>query len=325
MTSKLYAALLFLFILAGCKNEKKAENPAESPTETAQTEPFFNISLAQWSLHRAFQSGDLSPMDFAKKANEMGFEGIEYVSQLYNAEMEKYESAQVALDSILPKLKASSEQYGVQNVLIMVDGEGNLASEDETERNTAVDDHKKWVDAAAYLGCHAIRVNLIGPKDKELFKQSAIDGLGKLAEYGASKNIEVIVENHGGYSSDAAFLMEIINAINKPNCGTLPDFGNFCMERENGEMWGAPCVKEYPRYRGIEELMPKALAVSAKSYDFNEKGEETSMDYSKILQIVKDAGYTGFIGVEYEGDDLSEEEGIKHTKELLLKSAQELN
>ncbi|MAW95846.1 MULTISPECIES: sugar phosphate isomerase/epimerase [unclassified Leeuwenhoekiella] len=325
MTTKLYTALLIIFILTGCKNEKKEENQAESPTETAQFEPFFDISLAQWSLHRAFQNGNLSPMDFAQKANEMGFNGIEYVSQLYRPEMEKYESAEIALDSILPKLKASSKQYGVQNVLIMIDGEGNLASADEEERNTAVENHKKWVDAAAYLGCHAIRVNLIGPKDKENFKQSAIAGLGKLAEYGASKNIEVTVENHGGYSSDAAFLMEIINAINKPNCGTLPDFGNFCMERENGEMWGADCIKEYPRYQGIEELMPKALAVSAKTYNFNEEGQETSMDYSKILKIVKDAGYTGFIGIEYEGEDLSEEEGIKLTKELLIKSAQNLN
>ncbi len=325
MNVKFLSAAFFFLILAACKTEKKSEKITDESVVVTQNDPFFTISLAQWSLHRAFQSGELSPMDFAQKAKEMGFEGIEYVSQLYNAEMEKYESAEVALDSILPKLKASSEQYGVQNVLIMVDGEGNLAAEDQKERNTAIESHKKWVDAAAFLGCHAIRVNLIGAQDKAVFKESAIDGLGKLADYGASKNIEVIVENHGGYSSDAAFLMEIINAINKPNCGTLPDFGNFCLERENGEMWGAACVKEYPRYQGIEEMMPKALAVSAKTYDFNKEGQETSMDYSKILKIVKDAGYTGFIGVEYEGDDYSEEEGIKLTKELLIKSAQELN
>ena len=126
-------------------------------------------------------------------------------------------------------------------------------------------------------------------------------------------------------SSDAALLMEVINTIDKENCGTLPDFGNFCLERENGEMWGAPCVKEYPRYKGIEELMPKALAVSAKTYDFNEAGEETSMDFTKILQIVKDAGYTGFIGVEYEGENHTPEEGILLTKKLLLSAAQKLN
>jgi len=325
MTTKLYAALLILFILAGCKNEKKEENQAVSPTETAQFEPFFDISLAQWSLHRAIKGGELSPMDFAKKANEMGFTGIEYVSQLYTPMLKEYENVQVGLDSILPKLKASSEQYGIQNVLIMVDGEGNLAAADLDERDQAVQNHLKWVDAAAYLGCHAIRVNLIGAPERAIFKESAIDGLAKLTDYGASKNIEVIVENHGGFSSNAKFLMEIINSVNKPKCGTLPDFGNFCMERENGEMWGADCIKEYPRYQGIEELMPKALAVSAKTYDFNEEGQETSMDYTKILKIVKDAGYTGFIGVEYEGDDLSEEEGIKLTKELLIKSAQELN
>ena len=325
MTTRLYTALLFLLVLTACKNEKKVEKTSDESVVVTSNDPFFKISLAQWSLHKAFFSGELNPMDFAKKASEMNFEGIEYVSQLYNPILKEYESSEIGLDSILPKLKASSVQYGVENVLIMVDGEGNLAAEDEKERNDAVESHKKWVDAAAYLGCHAIRVNLNGAADKEVFKQSSIDGLGKLADYGASKNIEVIVENHGGYSSDAAFVMEIINAIDKPNCGTLPDFGNFCIERENSEMWGAECVKEYPRYQGIEELLPKAFAVSAKAYAFNDAGEETIMDYSKILQMVKDAGYTGFIGIEYEGDGLTEEEGINQTRELLIKSAQNLN
>ena len=267
----------------------------------------------------------MNPLDFAEKAHEMGFEGIEYVSQLYTPLMETYDNDKIALDSILPKMKAKSQEFQVENVLIMVDGEGNLAAASESERNQAVEDHKKWVDAAKYLGCHAIRVNLIGAADKEVWKNSAIDGLGKLADYGAKQNIEVTVENHGGYSSDAALLMEVITAIDKENCGTLPDFGNFCMERENGEMWGAPCVKEYDKYKGIEEMMPKALAVSAKTYDFNDSGEETSMNFTRILQTVKDAGYTGFIGVEYEGENHTPEEGILLTKELLLSAAQKLN
>ncbi|MFD2824930.1 sugar phosphate isomerase/epimerase [Leeuwenhoekiella aestuarii] len=324
MNIKLVLAALISVAVLSCKSEKKTEKNTNESVVVAEKQPFFKISLAQWSLNEAIRSGEMDPLDFAEKAHEMGFEGIEYVSQLYTPLMETYKNDQVALDSILPKMKAKSEEFEVKNVLIMVDGEGNLAAASESERNQAVEDHKKWVDAAKYLGCHAIRVNLIGAADKEIWKTSAIDGLGKLADYGATQNIEVTVENHGGYSSNAALLMEVINTIDKENCGTLPDFGNFCIERKNGEMWDAPCVKEYDKYKGIEEMMPKALAVSAKTYDFNEAGEETSMDFTKILQIVKDAGYTGFIGVEYEGENHTPEEGILLTKELLIKTAQNL-
>lgn len=324
MNVKLALTALFAVAVFSCKSEKKTEKNSNESVVVAQKQPFFKISLAQWSLNEAIRNGEMNPLDFAEKAHKMGFEGIEYVSQLYTPMMETYDNDQVALDSILPKLKAKSAEFEVQNVLIMVDGEGNLAAESESERDQAVEDHKKWVDAAKYLGCHAIRVNLIGSPDREIWKNSAIDGLKKLAEYGASQNIEVTVENHGGFSSDAAVLMEVINAIDMDNCGTLPDFGNFCLERENGEMWGTPCVKEYDKYKGIAELMPKALAVSAKTYDFNEAGEETSMDFTKILQTVKDAGYTGFIGVEYEGENHTPKEGIMLTKELLINTAQNL-
>ena len=325
MNVKLALAALISVAVLSCKSEKKTEKNTNESVVVTEKQPFFKISLAQWSLNEAIRSGEMNPLDFAEKAHEMGFEGIEYVSQLYTPLMETYDNDKIALDSILPKMKAKSQEFQVENVLIMVDGEGNLAAASESERNQAVEDHKKWVDAAKYLGCHAIRVNLIGAADKEVWKNSAIDGLGKLADYGAKQNIEVTVENHGGYSSDAALLMEVITAIDKENCGTLPDFGNFCMERENGEMWGAPCVKEYDKYKGIEEMMPKALAVSAKTYDFNDSGEETSMNFTRILQTVKDAGYTGFIGVEYEGENHTPEEGILLTKELLLSAAQKLN
>ena len=325
MNVKLALAAIFSVAVLSCKSEKKTEKNSNESVVVAEKQPFFKISLAQWSLNEAIRSGEMNPLDFAEKAHEMGFEGVEYVSQLYTPMMETYDNDTIALDSILPKMKAKSTQFDVQNVLIMVDGEGNLAAESESERNQAVEDHKKWVDAAKYLGCHAIRVNLIGAADRDVWKTSAIDGLKKLAEYGAMQDIEVVVENHGGYSSDAALVMEVINAIDMENCGTLPDFGNFCLERENGQMWGAPCVKEYDKYKGIEEMMPKALAVSAKTYDFNDAGQETSMDFQRILQTVKDAGYTGFIGVEYEGENHTPEEGILLTKELLLSTAQKLN
>lgn len=325
MKVKLFITALLMLVITSCKNEKKNEKNTNESVVVVDKEPFFKISLAQWSLNKEIRNGKMNPLDFAEKAHEMGFEGVEYVSQLYIPLMETYKNDQIALDSILPKIKSKAEQFKVQNVLIMVDSEGNLAAADEKERNQAVEDHKKWVDAAAYLKCHAIRVNLIGAPEETVWKKSAIDGLGKLADYGATKNIEVIVENHGGFSSNAKLLMEVINTINKPNCGTLPDFGNFCIKREDGAQWDGSCIEEYPRYKGIEEMMPKALAVSAKTYNFDNSGEETIMDYSKILQIIKNSGYTGFIGIEYEGEDLTAEEGILKTKELLLSAAQKLN
>lgn len=304
--------------------QSKKENKEGAKT-SAKEKPFFQLSLAQWSLHKEISEGKMSPLDFAQKANELGFEGIEYVSQLYTNELNKNSDPKVAMETLLQTLKEKSETYNVKNVLIMIDDEGDLASTDETERNVAVENHKKWVDAAQYLGCHSIRVNLFGTSDPETWKKTATDGLSKLAAYAKDKNVNVLVENHGYLSSNAALLVEVIHNVNAPNCGVLPDFGNFCLKREGGERWEAKCIEEYDRYKGVAEMMPVAKAVSAKSYDFDENGNETTIDYVRMLQIVKDAGYTGFIGVEYEGSKLGEIEGIMATKNLLLNAAQKLN
>lgn len=318
-----------IFLMAGiisCKDNQK--NQDQEIDETAQAEnndPFFKLSLAQWSLNKQIFAGDTDPMEFARVANELGFEGVEYVSGLYAEGIKKADDPQKAMQEVLDTLKAKSEEYNVENVLIMVDGEGELASPDEATRNTAVENHKKWVDAAEFLGCQSIRVNLFGTNDQEEWKSAAVDGLTKLSEYASEKNINVLVENHGYLSSNAALLVEVMEEVNKENVGTLPDFGNFCLKRKEGEQWEAECVEEYPIYQGIEEMMPYAKAVSAKSYDFDEEGNETKLDYARILKTVKDAGYTGFIGVEYEGERLSEEEGIIATRDLLIKEGSKLN
>ena len=312
-------ALIITTGLVSCKNQQEKEPIVETDTtQNTIQEPFFKISLAQWSLSKPILAGEMDPMDFAEKANEMGFEGIEYVSQLYTPILEKGDSPDVSMKNLLDSLKARSERYNVKNILIMVDGEGDLATPNEKDRNMAIENHKKWVDAAQFLGCHSIRVNLFGSNDAEIWKNYSIDGLKKLGEYASTKGINVLVENHGYLSSNAKLLVEVMEGVNLPNVGTLPDFGNFCLNREGGERWEAKCIEEYPRYLGIEEMMPYAKAVSAKSYDFNEEGQETTMEFSKILKIVKDAGYTGFIGVEYEGQRLSAEEGIMATKKLLM-------
>jgi sugar phosphate isomerase/epimerase len=207
----------------------------------------------------------------------------------------------------------------------MVDDEGDLADPDENKRNQAVENHKKWVDAASKLGCHSIRVNTFGTNDPQIWKSTVVDGLRKLSEYAATKSINILCENHGWLSSNPVELMKAINEVNMENCGTLPDFGNWCVRRaDTNEKWG-DCAEVYPdKYEGTKMMMPSAMAVSAKSYNFDKDGNETTIDFLKMMQIVKDAGYTGFVGVEYEGDELNESKGIKATKDLLLSVATKL-
>ena len=314
---------IVLFIIgvstSSCKTGKKKQT---IPSEKVHSNEgaFFKLSLAQWSLHRYVEEKKNSPFHFASQAKEMGFEGLEYVSQLY-----KYEIEELGFDVVIDSLNKISKKESMQNILIMVDDEGDLADPDENKRNQAVENHKRWVDAASKLGCQSIRVNTFGTNDPEIWKTTVVDGLRKLSEYAATKNINVLCENHGWLSSNPVELMKAINEVNMENCGTLPDFGNWCVKRADvNEKWG-DCAEVYPdKYEGTKMMMPAAMAVSAKSYDFDEAGNETTIDYVKMLQIVKDAKYTGFIGVEYEGERLNERDGIKATRDLLLKSASNL-
>lgn len=312
-------AIGLLMVFTSCKKDKKTDTQIEVVENEVNEAPFFKLSLAQWSLHKYVleQKGD--PFQFAAMAKDMGFEGLEYVSGLYTKEIEA-----LGFDKTIDSLKTMSELSGMHNVLIMIDGEGDLADPDEKARNKAVENHKRWVDAAQKLGCHSIRVNTFGTNDPEIWKVTVVDGLKKLSEYAATKNINVLCENHGWLSSDVPKLMEAIRTVNMPNCGTLPDFGNWCVKRKEGSQWGE-CLEEYPdKYEGIKMMLTAAKAVSAKSYDFDEQGNETTLDYPRIIQLVKDSGYTNYIGVEYEGERLSEKEGILATKNLLLKSAKEV-
>ena len=286
---------------------------------------FFTLSLAQWSIHKMILEDGMDPFEFAAKAKSWGFQGVEYVNHLYASALKKNTSIAISIDNLVKELKKRSENEGLENLIIMIDGEGDLGTANTAERTTAVENHYKWVDAAAGLGCHSIRVNLFGDNTPDIWKNASVDALGKLAEYGNQNGINILVENHGWLSSNAKLLAEIMKEVNMNNCGTLPDFGNFCLKRENGERWGTPCVEEYDKYQGVEELMPFAKAVSAKSYDFDTNGDETTIDFVRMLQIVKDAGYRGFIGVEYEGSRLSEEEGIIATRDLLLKASEKLS
>ena len=269
--------------------------------QAEKTKPF-KISLAQWSLHKSLQQKKLDNLDFAKVTKEkFGIEAVEYVNQFFK---DKAKDA-----TYLAEMKKRTNDLGVTNVLIMVDGEGALGDMDEQKRTKAVENHYKWVDAAKYLGCHSIRVNAetvkgTTPAEYEEGKKLASDGLRRLSEYAKPLNMNVIVENHGGLSSNGKWLSETIRMTGLANCGTLPDFGNFY---------------EYDRYQGVTEMMPLAKAVSAKSYDFDAEGNDTKIDFMKMMKIVLDANYHGWVGIEYEGSKLSEDEGILATKKLLEK------
>lgn len=256
-------------------------------------------------------------MDFPGVAkNKFGINAIEYVNQFFSDKAEDRE--------YLDELNSRCRDLGVEQLLIMIDGEGDLAVQDDTERTTAIENHFKWIEAANHLGCHSIRVNVFGDGTAEEVQSAAIDSLGQLAEFATDFNVNVLVENHGGYSSDGQWLAEVMQQVNMDNCGTLPDFGNFCLRREDDARWQAPCVEEYDRYKGIRELMPYAKGVSAKSYTFDEQGNETMIDFEQMLGIVREAGFQGYIGVEYEGSELSEAEGIMATKELLIRAGQQV-
>lgn len=290
---------------------------------SANSTPFFKLSLAQWSLHNAIWKKQLNPYDFTAKAKELGFEGVEFVNQLY-PEVMKSNDKTAALKQFISKLNTAAKNQGVENVLIMIDGEGDLAVPGVSERNQAIENHKAWVETAAAMGCHSIRINLFGERNEIAWKDQAAESMRKLGEFAAPYKVNIIVENHGYLSSNAALVMEMLEKVNLPNCGTLPDFGNFCLEREAGKRWDAACIREYDRYQGVKELLPKAFAVSAKSHDFDQAGNETHTDFKRMLQLVKDAGYTGFIGVEYEGQQMDEISGILATRDLLLKQAKQL-
>lgn len=299
-------------LITSCGTPGKTDEKAEKDASLSNP-MFFSISLAQWSLHRTLRGGEMDNLDFARNAKkDFGIEAVEYVNQFFKDKAQD--------QAYLDEMNKRAADAGVKNLLIMIDGEGALGATDEKERKKAVENHHRWVEAAKYLGCHSIRVNAAGKGTPEEVGQAAVDGLGQLSTFAKDFDINVIVENHGGYSSNGQWLSNVISQVNMDNCGTLPDFGNFCIKRDP-----SGCAEEYDRYKGIKELMPYAKGVSAKSHDFNENGNEIHTDYRKALQIVKDAGYRGYIGIEYEGRGLSEPEGIKATKALLEKVGREIS
>ncbi len=293
--------------LLGCASSAKAER-VEKPKR------LYEISLAQWSLHRELYAGEFENLDFPRVTRERYDLGAcEFVNSFFKDK---------ANDAVyLAELKKRADGEGVKCLLIMCDGEGNLGDPSDAGRTKAVMNHVKWLDAANALGCHSIRVNAASAGSWEEQQRLAADGLRRLTDMGAERDLNVIVENHGGLSSNGQWLAGVMKMVDHPRCGTLPDFGNFCMDwsrQDDPEAW-------YDRYKGVSELMPYAKAVSAKSHEFNAAGDEVRTDYQRMMKIVADAGYRGWVGIEYEGGATSEHEGVLATKRLLERVRDELS
>lgn len=274
---------------------------ADGPARKRESK-LFRISLAEWSFHKALFAGKMDHLDFPRVARlDYGINGIELVNQFFK---EKAKDR-----AYLGEFKKRADDLSVRSLLIMIDGEGALGDPDEKKRTKAVENHYRWVEAAQFLGCHSIRVNAetngVGSPQEQ--QKRAADGLRRLAEFGEAHGLNVIVENHGHLSSNGAWLAGVMRLVGRANCGTLPDFGNFRIDDNT----------MYDRYQGVQEMMPYAKAVSAKSNDFDELGNESHTDYRRMMRVVLDSGYRGWVGIEYEGEKLSESEGVLHTKWLL--------
>ena len=276
------------------------------------------LSLAQWSIHRALEAGTLLPENFAAIAkNDFGISAVEYVNSFYKAHATD--------EAFWEKMRKTADSLGVKSLLIMVDEEGDLGNPNAEERKQAVENHFKWVNAAEILGCHSIRINAFGEGSREEVQAAMVDALKRLCTYAQKHGINVLIENHGLYSSDGKWITEIMKQVNMQNCGTLPDFGNWCTGAKWGSTQDGICKPVYDRYQGVSEMLPFAHGVSAKSYRFNEQGEEEVIDYSKMLKLVKESDFSGYVGIEYEGMILSEPEGIRATQKLLETTWQKIN
>lgn len=280
----------------------------------AGRKPFFRISLAEWSFNQELFAGKMTNMEFPERSiKEFGIDTVEYVNQFFmdKARDKKY----------LAELKKRCDDLGVRSLRIMCDGEGDMGETNEAKRKQAVENHYKWVEAAQFLGCSDIRVNARGNDTPEAVADAAVRSLSELTAFGTDHGVEVIVENHGGYSSDGRWIAAVMKRVNNPHCGLLPDWGNFCLREGKGPDGKETCLQEYDRYKGTEEMMPFAKGVSAKSYAFDAEGNETTIDFGRMLDITRRAGFKGYMGIEFEGGGptITEEEGVRKTLALLKK------
>ncbi|WPR75474.1 sugar phosphate isomerase/epimerase family protein [Algoriphagus sp. NG3] len=282
-----------------------------------RSDPLFKISLAEWSLNKQLFSGKMDHLDFPTLTKKAGIDAVEYVNQFF---MDKAKDM-----TYLKEMKTRAEGEGVRSVLIMCDGEGMLGASTKKERSQTVENHKKWVEAAKFLGCHSIRVNAYSaipwstsPADYKQASDLASAGLHELCVFADDYDINVLIENHGGFSSNGKWLSEMIEKADHPRAGSLPDFGNFRIATEDGKSIS------YDSYRGVDELMPRAKGVSLKPKVWDDNGNESTLDYSKMMKIVLLHDFHEYVGIEH-GEEGREWESIKEIRSELEKVRTQLS
>ena len=294
-----------------------------------------DIGLQMYSFAPLIMQGKFDLLGFPDLVkNTYGINGAEYWSIPFMGRENDRD--------FLNDLKRRSDDNGVDNLIILVDdidiktmqSGPSLASSNKNDRDTAIDYHKKWVDVAKNIGCHSIRINLRSEEenDQKILENSS-ESISKLIEFSKQDIISIVIENHGGITGDADWLVSLMKNVDSKHLGTLPDFGtyNFCIKRGNlnFQSLSENCEDQYDKYLGVKKLMPYAKGVSAKSHEFDKDGEELSTNYSRMIKIISESNYKGYITIEYEGamkgmfggegTYLSPHEGILATKKLINK------
>ncbi|MCP9235704.1 serine hydrolase [Lewinella sp. JB7] len=298
--------LVFLLLCTGCA----ATEPSGAPSATEAGGPRY--ALGQWSFHEALFGGEMDNSDFIRTAGEMGFAGVELVNQFFADRAED--------EAFLDSLSATADAAGVKLTMLLVDGAGNLGASDPAERDAALEQHLRWVKAADRLDIPAVRINAHGDGSPEEIMAASADGIGRLAAAARDYGIRILIENHGGISNDGEWLAALLRRLKSQNVGAVADFDNWCVERDNGQLWGGECTRRYDRYQGMSDLMPFAGGISVKAFDFNENGEEAGMNYAALFDIIRAWDYDGYLGIEYEGSSLPPREGIERTRALAERS-----
>jgi sugar phosphate isomerase/epimerase len=299
-----------LLISVSCKSKvvQNQDTGIEESGFKSESKP--KLVLAQWTFNKDLFAGKMTTIDFVNKAAEMGFDGVEFVSQFIKDKVND--------DAYLAELKLASETAGIKNTMISVDvSEAKLGSSDPDERDIATAKHKEWIVAASKLNCPTIRVNAHGDGTADEMMSAMFNSVKELANFGKSYNVGVTIENHGQYSSDGKWLSQLIGKLVPYGVGSVADFDNWCIEREGGKLWGTPCIKEYDRYLGMKELLPTARSVSVKAFDFDEQGNAIKTDFKRMFQLIKEAQYDEYLAIEFEGHDMDPIEGIRKTLELV--------
>lgn len=313
MNKSFPTVLLLLCVFAlSCKLNEPKKIEAESLNKEVKNEQELKLVLAQWTFHKELFSGEMSTIDFINKASELGFEGVELVNQFFESK--------VMDDAFLSSLKSASEAANIKNTIILVDYiEAKLGASNSEERENAISEHKKWIVAASKLDCPNIRVNAYGDGTSEEVMDASFESIKDLSRFGKKYNVGIVIENHGSYSNNGKWLSELVGKLVPYGVGSVADFDNWCVEREDGKLWGSACIKEYDRYQGVKELLPTAKSVSLKAFEFDDKGNAVKTDFRRMFELIKEANYDEYLAVEFEGHDFDPLIGIQKTLALIEK------